>query len=84
MAILIFWANAWLGVSLLAPADSLESILFFAYKVESFLSFLSFLYKFFIVYEEQLNQENYNITFLNLIIIIIKIDQYLIKVSINI
>jgi hypothetical protein len=33
-------ANAWLGVSLLAPADSLESISFFAYKVESFLFFL--------------------------------------------
>jgi hypothetical protein len=29
-------ANAWLGVSLLAPADSLESKSFFAYKVESF------------------------------------------------
>jgi hypothetical protein len=39
-------ANAWLGVSLLAPVDSLESKPFFAYKVESFLFFL---YKFFVV-----------------------------------
>jgi hypothetical protein len=54
------WANAWLGVSLLAPMDSLEFISFFAYKVESFF----FLFcKFFVVYEEQLNQKNYNITF---------------------
>jgi hypothetical protein len=54
------WANAWLGVSLLALADSLESISFFAYKVESFLFIL---YKFFVIYEEQLNQKNYNIAF---------------------
>jgi hypothetical protein len=33
-------ANVWLGVSFLAPIDSLESISFFAYKVEFFLFFL--------------------------------------------
>ena len=77
----IIWANAWLGVSFLAPANLLESISFNAYKFESF-SF--FWYKFFVIYEEQLNQKNYNVTFWNLITIIIKIDQKLIKVSINI
>jgi hypothetical protein len=47
-------------------------------------SFSFSLYKFFVVYEEQLNQKNYNITFFNLIIINIKTDQNLIKFSINI
>jgi hypothetical protein len=58
MGAVLHRANAWLGVSLLAAMDSLESIPFFVYKVESFLFFL---YKFFIVYEEQLNQKNFNI-----------------------
>jgi hypothetical protein len=38
------------------------------------------LYKFFVVYEIQLSQKNYNITFKTLIIIIIKIDQNLVNV----
>jgi hypothetical protein len=46
--------------------------------------FYIFLYKFFVVYEEEPNQKNYNIIFLNLIIIIKKTDQNSIKVSINI
>jgi hypothetical protein len=51
-------------------------IIFFAYKVESFSIFL---YKFFVVYEMQQSQKNYNITFKTLFIIIIKIEQNLVK-----
>jgi hypothetical protein len=47
----------------------------FAYKVESF-----FLYKFFVVYEIQLNQKNYDISFKCLIIMLIKTLQILIKI----
>jgi hypothetical protein len=49
----------------------------FAYEVESFLFFCII---FFVVYEIQQNQKNYDIDFKFFIIINIKIDQILVKV----
>jgi hypothetical protein len=61
-------ANAWLSGPKAANQTPKESISSFAFKV---VSFLIFLYKFFVVYEIQLSQNNYNITLKKIITIII-------------
>jgi hypothetical protein len=65
-------------VAHLQHANSLKVHISFLHKKLNL--FFSILYKFFVVYETQLNQKNYNITLIFLIIIIIKIDQKLVKV----
>jgi hypothetical protein len=73
MTSLDIWVNAWLGDQ---KRQIRESISTFVYEVESLKKKL---YKFFVVYEIQLNQKNYN-DFKFSIIINIKIDQNLVKV----
>jgi hypothetical protein len=67
--------NGWLSSD---NSNSLKVHINFLHEKLNY--FFSILYKFFVVYETQLNQKNYNITLNFLIIIIIKIDQKLVKV----
>jgi hypothetical protein len=67
--------NGWLSSDNL---DSLKVHINFLHKKLNF--FFSILYKFFVVYETQLNKIKYSITLIFLIIIIIKTDQNLVKV----
>jgi hypothetical protein len=67
--------NGWLSSDI---SDSLKIHINFWHKKLNY--FFSILHKFFVVYETQLNQKNYNIALKFLIIIIIKIDQNLVKV----
>jgi hypothetical protein len=66
--------NGWLS------SDNSDALKVHINFLDEKLNFFSILHKFFVVYETQLNQKNYNITLNFLIIIIIKIDQKLVKV----
>jgi hypothetical protein len=58
-------------------SDSLKVHINFMHKKLNYL--FSILYKLFVVYETQLNQKNYNITFIFLIILIIKLIKIWLK-----